>query len=56
MNITPFHEVVIGGLTFQGVLSADGPAIQTGFTGLALGRATSIRYVGALRGHDDGSR
>ena len=41
---TRFHLVEIGGMVFEGILSADGPYISSGGDGVALGCATSVVF------------
>jgi hypothetical protein len=45
MNKTQFHSVMIGGLRFAAVLSADGPYLvcSNAYGGIALGHCTSLR-------------
>ena len=50
MAMSTFYETVIGGVTFQGLMSADGPAIALASGRSApLGRAISIRFVSEER-------
>ena len=46
MASSTFYQTVIGGVSFQGLMSGDGPAIALASGRSApLGRATSIRFV-----------